>query len=156
MRRLAPALPPVALLLAALLLPHALRAAAGRFGAPLGDAPRVALADLVKDPAAWSGKTVKTEGTVSAVCQEKGCWMLLKSGEKSVRVRFKDYGFFVPMDAAGATAVMEGVFSLKTIPEATAKHYAKESPGGNPDAVKGDQQELSFLASGVELSKPAR
>jgi hypothetical protein len=145
-----------ALLAVLLLLPLTLLADAGKFGAPLGDSPKVALADLVKDPAAFSGKTVKTEGTVSSVCQEKGCWMILKSGDQSVRITFKDYGFFVPKDAAGATAVMEGVFTLKTVPEATAKHYAKETPGGKPDAIKGDQKELSFLASGVELAKPAK
>jgi hypothetical protein len=139
-----------------LLLPISLAAAAGKFGAPLGDSPKVALADLVKDPAAWSGKTVKTEGVVSAVCQGSGCWMTLKSGDQSVRVTFKNYGFFVPIDSAGATAVMEGVFSVRTIPEATAKHYAEETPGGKPDAIKGDQKELSFVASGVELARPGR
>ena len=46
MKRIAPAL---LLLLAVLLLPHPLLAAAGKFGAPLGDSPKVALADLVKD-----------------------------------------------------------------------------------------------------------
>jgi hypothetical protein len=139
-----------------LLLPLSLLASAGRFGASLGDSPKVALADLVKDPAAWSGKTVKTEGTVSTVCQEKGCWMTLKSGDQSVRVTFKDYGFFVPKDSSGATAVMEGVFNVKTIPEARAKHYAGETPGGKPDAIKGDQKELSLVASGVELTRPGR
>ena len=126
-----------------------------KFGAPLGNAEKVALADLVKNPDAWKGKTIRTEGPVAAVCQEKGCWMTLKSGEASVRVRFKDYGFFVPKDCAGATATLEGVFEVKTIPEKTAKHYAAETPGGKPDAVKGDQKELSFLASGVELVRPA-
>ncbi len=151
MKRIAPSL--------LLLLPLCLLGAAGKagkFGAPLGDAPKVALADLVKDPAIWSGKTVKTEGVVSAVCQGSGCWMTLKSGDTSVRITFKSYGFFVPIDSAGATAVMEGVFSVKTIPEATAKHYAGETPGGKPDAIKGDQKELSFVASGVELARPRR
>jgi hypothetical protein len=145
-----------AFLAALLLLPLSLLADAGKFGAPLGSSPKVALADLVKDPAAWSGKTVKTEGVVSSVCQDKGCWMVLKAGDQSVRVRFKDYAFFVPKDSAGATAVLEGVFTVKTIPEATAKHYAEETPGGKPDAVKGDQKELSFLASGVELAKAGK
>jgi hypothetical protein len=151
MRRIAPAL-----LLVFLLLPLSLLAAAGKFGAPLGDAPKVAIADLVKDPAAWSGKTVRTEGVVSAVCQEKGCWMILESGDQSVRVTFKDYGFFVPKDSAGSTAVMEGVFNVKTIPEKTAKHYAQETPGGKPDTIKGDQKELSLVASGVEIARPSR
>jgi hypothetical protein len=147
MRRIAPAL--------LLLLPISLAAAAGKFGAPLGDSPKVALADLVKDPAMWSGKTVRTKGVVSAVCQGSGCWLTLKSGDQSVRVTFKDYGFFVPIDSAGATAVMEGVFSVKAIPEATARHYASETPGGKPEAIKGDQQEFSFVASGVELERPS-
>jgi Domain of unknown function (DUF4920) len=148
MKRIAPAL--------LLLLPISLLAAGGKFGSPLGNSPKVALADLVKDPATWSGKTVKTEGVVSAVCQGSGCWMTLKSGDQSVRVTFKNYGFFVPIDSAGATAMMEGVFSVKTIPEATAKHYAGETPGGRPDANKGDQKELSLVASGVELARPGR
>ena len=82
--------------------------------------------------------------------------MVLKPGDQSVRVTFKDYGFFVPKDSAGQTAVLEGVFTVKTIPEKTAKHYAGETPGGKPDAIQGDQKELSFLASGVELSKTPR
>jgi hypothetical protein len=150
MKRIAPAL------LLVLLLPLSLLAATGKFGAPLGDSPKVALADLVKDAGAWSGKTVRTEGVVSTVCQGSGCWMTLKSGEQSVRVTFKDYGFFVPIDSAGATAVMEGVFSVRTIPESTAKHYASEAPGGKPDAIKGDQRELSLVAFGVELARPGR
>ena len=148
MKRIAPAL--------LLLLPLSLLASAGKFGAPLGDSPKVALADLVKDAVSYSGKTVKIEGVVSTVCQEKGCWMTLESGDQSVRVTFKDYGFFVPKDSAGATAVMEGVFNVKTIPEAKAKHYASEAPGGRPDAIKGDQKELSLVAAGVELARPAR
>jgi hypothetical protein len=152
MRRIAPAL----LLLLPLLLSPALLADTGKYGAPLGDAPKVALADLVKDAAAWSGKTVKTEGTVASVCQEKGCWMTLKAGDRTVRVTFKDYGFFVPKDAAGATVVLEGVFKVKTIPEATAKHYAGETEGGKPDAIKGDQKELSLVASGVEIARPGK
>lgn len=146
MKRIAPAL--------LLVLPISLLAASGgKFGAPFGSSPKIALSDLVKDPAAWSGKTVKTAGVVSAVCQGSGCWMTIKSGDQSVRVTFKDYGFFVPIDSAGATAVMEGVFSVKTLPEATAKHYASETAGGKPDAVKGEQKELSLVASGVELAR---
>jgi hypothetical protein len=127
-----------------------------KFGKPLSDAPKVALAEIVKNPGAFAGKTVKTEGKVSAVCQEKGCWMTFNEDGKSVRVRFKDYAFFVPKDCAGATAVVEGVFAVKTIPEATAKHYAEETPGGKPESVKGEQKELSFEAAGVELVRAAK
>lgn len=126
----------------ALLAGASARADVQKFGKPLGDAPKVALAELVKNPDAWAGKSVKTEGKVSAACTAKGCWMTLAEGGKSVRVTFKDYGFFVPKDSAGTTAVLEGTFAVKTIPEATAKHYASETPGGQPDKIAGDQKEL--------------
>jgi hypothetical protein len=141
-------------LAAALALP--LAAAGEKFGAPLGTSELVPLADLVKSPDAWKGKTVRTQGTVAAVCQEKGCWMTLKTGEATVRVRFKDYAFFVPKDAAGAAVTLEGTFEVKTIPEATAKHYAEETSGGQAAAIKGDQKEYTFLASGVELVRAGK
>ena len=145
-------------LVSVFLLAFPLSALAGseKFGAALSDAGTVALADLVARPDAWAGKTVRTEGPVSAVCSQRGCWMVLKSGEKSVRVTFKDYGFFVPKDAAGSVATVEGVFKVATLPEATAKHYAGETPGGKPETIKGDQKELSLVASGVELTRPSR
>jgi len=38
---------------------------------------------------------------ISSVCQVKGCWMQLELGNgEEALVRFKDYGFFVPMNAA--------------------------------------------------------
>ncbi len=123
------------------------------FGKPLKGLTKVDLAELVKSPETYRGKSVRTEGVVSAVCTQKGCWMTLGDPAKSVRVTFKDYGFFVPKDIAGARVVVEGVFNVETIPEATAKHYAGETPGGKPDAVKGEQKELSFVASGVELTR---
>jgi len=123
-------------------------------GAALGDAPKVALAELQKNPDAYAGKTIQTEGKVSAVCAQKGCWMTLGDGQRPVRVTFKDYAFFVPKDIAGAAVVAEGVFSVKTIPEATAKHYAEETPGKKARDIKGDQKELSLEASGVEIRRP--
>lgn len=123
------------------------------FGKPLQGLPTTALSEILKSPDSFGGKTLRTEGTVSAVCSQKGCWMTLGDGEKVVRVTFKDYGFFVPKDIAGATVVVEGTFKVETIPEATAKHYEKETPGGKPEAVKGDQKQLSFEATGVELTR---
>jgi hypothetical protein len=159
MKRTAPAVLAAVLLL----LPLSLLAA-GKFGAPLGDSPKVALSDLAKDPAAWAGKTVKTEGVVSAVCQEMGCWMVLKSGDQSVRVTFKDYGFFLPKDAAGMTAVMEGVFAPSAAAAGEGKHCDGEAADGKHDHAahaegmhaKADPKQLTFVASGVELAKPAR
>ncbi len=150
-----------ALLAAALLLFPLSALAAGKYGAPLGDSPKVALADLAKNAERYSGKTVRTEGVVSEVCQDMGCWMVLKTGDQSVRVSFKDHAFFLPKDSAGMAAVMEGVFSPKSASGGEAKHCDGEAAGGKRDEAKhaeakADPKELTFVASGVELAKPAR
>ncbi len=144
-----------ALLFAALLLATPL-SAAERFGAPLKGATMVALDAIIKTPDAYAGKTIETEGPIAAVCTKKGCWMTLGDADRSVRVTFKDYGFFVPKNITGGRAVLEGTFRVETIPEATAKHYAGETPGGKPEAIRGDQKELSFVATGVEITRPAK
>ncbi|MGK0251839.1 MAG: glucose/arabinose dehydrogenase, partial [Gammaproteobacteria bacterium] len=45
---------------------------------------------------------VKFEAPINAVCKSKGCWMRLDiAEEEKVFVKFKDYGFFVPLDTEG-------------------------------------------------------
>jgi hypothetical protein len=69
-----------------------------------------------------------------------------------VRVTFKDYGFFVPVDSAGASARVEGVVQVKELSEATAKHY--ESEGAIvPRGSDGKPREVQLVATGVELRR---
>ena len=68
-----------------------------------------------------------------------------------VRVRFHDYGFFLPQDVLGADALVEGRATLRTLSEREARHLAAESRGGNPDAIEGPQRELGFVATGVRV-----
>jgi hypothetical protein len=52
---------------------------------------------------------------ISSVCQVKGCWMQLDLGNgQEALVRFKDYGFFVPMDAATEWAFIEAADAGKS------------------------------------------
>ncbi len=123
-------------------------------GEPLKDAPAVSLAELVAKPQAHAGKTVRVEGTVRKACEKKGCWMELAEGPKGagVRVTFKDYGFFVPLDSAGSSARVEGVVNVKELSETTAKHY--ESEGATvPRGSDGKAREVQLVASGVELRR---
>jgi hypothetical protein len=95
-----------------------------------------------------------------------GCWMVLKSGDKSVRVSFKDHAFFLPKDSAGMAAVMEGVFGPAAAAAGEGKHCDGEMAAGKHDEAKHAEgmhadaragaKELTFVASGVELAKPGR
>ena len=94
----------------------------------------------------------KLKVKIEDVCQNKGCWMVvdLGNGDK-MRVTFKDYGFFVPKNSAGQTAVIEGIAKKKTTSVEELQHYAKDK--GKPDeeiaAITEAKEEISFVATGV-------
>ena len=65
-------------------------------------------------------------GVVEDVCHSKGCWMKVTTDEgKTMRVTFKDYGFFVPMDITGKRVTFEGTAYKKETSVADLKHYVK-------------------------------
>jgi len=118
------------------------------------EAKAVALADVLAKPDAYSKDAVLVEGVIAASCTNKGCWMQLASGEgkDGVRVTFKDYGFFIPLDAKGMKARAEGVTVVKELSKAEVDHLEGE---GAKIARKEDGTaiEVSFVANGVELRK---
>jgi hypothetical protein len=125
-------------------------------GEPLKGAPAVKLADLLSKPQEHDGKTVLLEGQVRKACERKGCWMELATSKDAkgpgVRVTFKDYGFFVPLDSAGSQARVEGVVQVAELSEDRAKHY--ESEGAIvPRGTDGKPREVQLVANGVELRR---
>lgn len=131
-------------------------ATVAHFGAPLSSATAILAQTLIADPMKYDDKDVKITGQVSAACQKKGCWMTIGSGEPgkpTVRISFKDYGFFVPTDCMGKTAVVEGHFKVTSLSAAEAQHYADDAakPGSPAQKVTAPQRTLSLVATGVEL-----
>jgi hypothetical protein len=123
-------------------------------GAAIGNAKKVKLAKVLKDPAMYSGKLVRIEGVIVRSCQKEGCWAELapEKDARSVRVTMKDHGFFIPLKSAGSFARAEGVFSVKTISKEQVDHLINEDgakfDNRNPD---GTVTEVSFEATGIEL-----
>jgi hypothetical protein len=95
---------------------------------------------------------VKFTATIAEVCQKKGCWMDVDLGNgKLLTVRFKDYAFFMPKDAAGRTAVMDG-YCYKTIETVDwLKHKAKDAGKSQAsiDSITKPDTTYAFEASGV-------
>ena len=123
-------------------------------GAELGDSPVISVSEVVGRIEELAGEIVTVEGEVGDVCRMKGCWMGLVTPDvpTGVRVTFKDYGFFVPRDARGLLARMEGTFQASELSKEEADHLENEGAklSRNPD---GTVTELSFVASGVELRR---
>lgn len=125
---------------------------AGVFGAGVKLPQAIRLETAAKQVKDLHGRTIRVDGFLKDVFRKKGCWTVLRDGRREVRVKFRDYAFFVPRDAAGRRALVEGIVTAKTISEAEAKHYAEES--GDPESakkIKGPQKVLSFTAIGVEI-----
>lgn len=93
---------------------------------------------------------------INEICQNKGCWMTLDLGnnEKSF-VKFKDYAFFVPMNAQNRDAVVEGKAFIEETSVAELKHYAEDEGKSQAsiDSIKEPKKELKFLAHGVLIAK---
>lgn len=95
----------------------------------------------------------KLRGTIAEVCSKKGCWMKLDMGEgKIVRVTFKDYGFFMPLNAAGEVVVNGKAFVTETSVD-DLKHYAGDAGETLEEiaAITQPEKTLAFEADGVLL-----
>lgn len=127
-----------------------------RRGQALIGAPSVKLEKLLAEPRSYEEKTIAVEGIVERACTNKGCWMEIaaQSGASGMRVTFKDYGFFVPLNSQGMTVKAEGQVSVKTLSRAQADHYESEGATLKRNA-DGTAHEVTFVATGVELAKKA-
>ncbi len=120
------------------------------------DAKSVPLATVLENPSEYVKTPVVVEGVIAKACTKKGCWMELvpEAGKPGVRVTFKDYGFFVPLDSKGLKARAEGVASVKTLSKERVDHLESEGAAKFTRNADGSADEVSFVAKGVELRKP--
>lgn len=116
----------------------------------------VEASQLISKLAGKDSLSIKLTGTIEEVCQKKGCWMNMNIGNnQSMKVRFKDYAFFVPKDAAGKTVYLEGYAYNDTISVADQKHYAEDAGDTKEEIAKITKPEISisFEANGVIIKK---
>ncbi|WNJ21257.1 DUF4920 domain-containing protein [Pontibacter sp. G13] len=100
------------------------------------------------------GQAIKVSGKIDACCQAKGCWMTMTVGDQEMRVKFQDYGFFVPLNSGGKMATMEGVATLDTTSVDDLVHYAMDGGMSQEEAeakYTEPRLDLNFLATGVVI-----
>jgi hypothetical protein len=104
------------------------------------------------------GDTLMTKfnARVTDVCKAKGCWMTveLPNGEQAM-VRFKDYGFFMPMDITGKEVVVNGLAFVDMMGIDDQKHYAKDAGKSEEEINSITQPKKTYLfeADGVLLKQ---
>lgn len=104
-----------------------------------------------------AGDTLNTKmmAKINEVCSAKGCWMTLDmDGENEVMVKFKDYGFFMPLNAEGEVVVNGKAFVSETSVE-ELRHYAEDAGKSKEEieAITEPKRTYSFEADGVLLKQ---
>lgn len=95
------------------------------------------------------GRFVVVSGTVESVCQNKGCWMTIKTADGTIRSTFKDYGFFVPKDIAGKEVILSGVIREENVAGAMEQHFLEDAGDTTKTAMPEFVKKQTFVASGV-------
>ena len=99
---------------------------------------------------------VTMRSTIVSNCQASGCWMDLDLGTgQVVKVTFKDYAFFIPLDSKGKTATIEGFAKREVIPVDLLKHYAEDEGRTQEeiDAITEPELTYTFEAKGVIIEE---
>ena len=113
------------------------------------------LSALFANTASFKGKLVRVGGRIVGVCQKKGCWMKITDGKNVMRVRFKGYKFFMPVNSKGYMAVVYGYAGQALIPVRWLRHYAEDRGASKAEIAKitKPKKTVAFTASWVELKK---
>ena len=98
-------------------------------------------------------ENVQFVSTIESVCKKKGCWMKvdLGKGEEQSFVRFKDYGFFMPLDGEKANVVVHGKAFVSEVSVDKLRHYAEDAGKSKEEIAKITKPQLqyNFEADGV-------
>jgi hypothetical protein len=115
--------------------------------------PTVSIKELTADPQRFSGKRVRVEGNVTAMCQHKQAWFALKDpGDSSntyVRV-ITAPSFLVPTDSVGRKGRTEGTVQVERVPAAAARHYSDQHKLSDP-AAPAEHRSIVMRATGAEF-----
>lgn len=110
-------------------------AAERSFGAPLKlEGDPLDVAQLLASPEPHLGKVVKCEGVVARVCERAGCWLELRAREgngEGIRVPMAGHAFFIPQEAVGRAAVVEGQLTSRPLSDAERAHLESEGLKAN-------------------------
>jgi preprotein translocase subunit YajC len=128
------------------------------FGDEIQSDQAISATELVEALSAMKvGDTLQTKvaAKINEVCSKKGCWMRLDlENDEELMVRFKDYGFFMPLNAKGEVIVSGKAF-ITEISVDELKHYAEDA-GKSPeeiDAISAPEVTYAFEANGVLLKQ---
>ena len=100
--------------------------------------------------------SVAFKSTIEEVCQRKGCWMRMNLGEdQGSFVKFTDYSFFVPKNAATHQTIVGGKAFVDVVSVGEQQHYAADAGKSKEEieAITTPKVTYGFIADGVLIAK---
>ncbi|RLE22966.1 MAG: hypothetical protein DRJ61_07895 [Acidobacteria bacterium] len=95
----------------------------------------VSIEKLLASPADYLGQEVRVDGTITAMCQKRGCWMQLTNDKgNGVRIKVEDGVIVFPATSMGHTASAQGVFEGIPVAAQAKKHEGEEHEGEKHEA----------------------
>ncbi|MDZ7741547.1 MAG: DUF4920 domain-containing protein [Bacteroidota bacterium] len=128
--------------------------AAGSYGELITTEDAVPVAELQEYMKDTDSVQIKLVGEIIANCQSSGCWMDLQIDENTpLKVTFRDYAYFIPLDSKGKIAYVEGFAKKELIPLETLRHYAMDEGKSKEEIAQITEPEMAYVfeASGVLL-----
>lgn len=130
----------------------------GNYGAEISEMEALTPSQLVSQLQNGESFEGQIMGEINEVCTKKGCWLTmdLPDGE-SMRVTFKDYGFFVPTNSHGFPIILEGVATIVETDVETLRHFAEDQGKSQEEIEKitAPKREITFEATGVVIKDKA-
>ena len=87
------------------------------YGAGVSAPDTMLVSQLLADPEAYIGKTVRVKGTAVGVCAHRGCWINIASDKEgeTVRVKVQDGVIVFPPEIVGDEVIAEGVWTANEL-----------------------------------------
>lgn len=75
------------------------------------------VSEILADPDAFIGQTVRVQGTAVAGCAHRGCWINIASDKEgeTIRMQVKDGEIVFPPEIIGETVIAEGVWTANKL-----------------------------------------
>ena len=110
------------------------------------------VSDLMANPEAYIGKTIRVKGTAVGVCEHRGCWINIASDTEgeTVRVKVKDGVIVFPAEIKGDLVIAEGVWTANELTmEQTKKVCAAQAKHDGEDF---DEKEVTSCMTLYQIS----
>lgn len=122
----------------------------------------VAVSEVLAHPEKYADQPIRIEGTVSSVCEKKGCWARLTDDKtpagQDLFVKFEcpeaDDGRVLPLSVKGNPAVVQGTVKVTEMSEAKARHYAKDAEKSDAEVnqIVGPQKQVTVASPSVQVT----